>query len=163
MVQKSSFQLHYSSLVLSYIFLVLSYLGKTPPVSFIHDLWDFSPFKFLCAVTNLKCSCNWRHSLTSLSSVPSLSRPFTSFMLFFIQVSILCQKSKKLNGLKKCDWMRPFLLKGECEVQEAGLVWIEESGWMGQLWAMPLGKGEVWVLVGKCHMLASTGEWTACF
>lgn len=167
MVQKSFFQFRYSLLVLSYIFSVLSYLGKTLPVSFIHGLWDFRPFKFsvqwlilnVLAIEDTHWPvCHWcYHS-------PGLLQVLCYF--FFIEVSILGQKSKKLSGLKKCDWMRPFPLKGECEqseVQEASLVWIEDSGWVEQLWAMPPGKGEVWVQVGKRHMLASTGEWTACF
>lgn len=31
---------------------------------------------------------------------------FCVFRLFFTEISILCQKSKKVNGQAKCDWMR---------------------------------------------------------
>lgn len=37
------------------------------------------------------------------------------YAIFFTEISILCHKSKKWNGLKKCDWMRPCQLKEECE------------------------------------------------
>lgn len=55
------------------------------------------------------------------------------FMLFFNEISILCQRNKKLNGPKKCDWMRPLQLKEECvqRPSPAGECSVDRGPWVG--------------------------------
>lgn len=55
-------------------------------------------------------------------------------MLFFVEISILCQRSKKLNGLKKCDW--GTLFQPEKNVSKVGSR-VDRRPWAGgQLWVM---------------------------
>lgn len=79
-------------------------------------------------------------------------------MLFFNEVSISCQRNKKSNGLKQCDWMRASQLKEE-SVQRpspAGECGVDRGQWVGGAAGGPAirpgspGTGGKVPLAGKC-------------